>query len=132
LEEVFVNDGLALLLEEWRDDWDNYVVHLFTDDSTQHGRATELADLVEPTFTGYAPVPIGDPVGDVFDNTNGDKQFNCPTKVFTCSADSAAESIVGWFVTDAASGTLVAYCEYSDPITIVNTVSTCLTPTVRA
>ena len=89
---------------------------LFAND-IQPGPTTVFADLVPPTFTGYAAVagivfgtPYIDPAGDVI--------VTAPSVDFICSGGTPTDIIYGWALVDAGLTTLRQAARLGAPVPI--------------
>lgn len=86
-------------------------IALFTDDIVP-SRATVLADLTQPTYTGYA-ISAAIVFGLAFTNDNGAAEVLGDGKQFPCTADGASQTVHGYMCLNAA-GTGVLWAERFD------------------
>lgn len=91
-------------------------IGLFTDDITP-SRATILADLHPPTYTGYA-LSAAVVWGAAFTNDNGAAEILGDGKQFPCTADSDEETVHGYYCANAAGTGLLWAERFDEPQTI--------------
>jgi hypothetical protein len=93
----------------------NYTLHLFQNDVVVAEALTE-AGLTEADFTGYSSVAL---TGGAWTTTAGDPCTGAYAKQsFTSSADQAAQTIYGYYVTRTAGGALEWLEKFDAAVTI--------------
>lgn len=93
-------------------------IHLFTATSGPITRASLPAQFTEAAFTGYAAVATTGG-GSIVNLPSGDGQGIINTANFVCTTTGAGESILGYWVQDAAGNLILAEL-FANPVPIVN------------
>lgn len=94
------------------------VAGLFTNDPSTLNKDTVLADLTEPTFTGYARVAVA--VGTRRTNVNGDQISPLGKQTFQPTATPASpQTVNGWFL--EVDGDLYGWDAFTSPFTFTTT-----------
>ena len=117
---VLVNQGEVIMLEAAVNKLagQNLVLRLFKNNYTPVEADTEAA-YTEADFTGYAAITLA---GATWATTVGaPSDVTYPEQTFTSSANQAAQSIYGYYLTQVTSGKLVAAERFSNgPYTMQN------------
>jgi hypothetical protein len=79
---------------------------------------TPYSALVQPTFTGYAPVAaIAFAAAD--NNPGGGATCYAPSVTFACTAGPASDIIYGWALVDAGLTTALLIVPLANPVSIL-------------
>lgn len=129
---VLVNNGenrmLALLVNKSGYSLSDMTLRLYKNDVTP-GETDTAATYTEATFTGYSAVSLAS--ADWTLTPGAPSSAACAQKTFTSSADQAAQTIYGYYLTENGGGTLVAAERFSASVTIVsNGDNIKVTPTI--
>lgn len=99
----------------------NYTLRLFKNDVTNGLTAGQIealteASFTEATFTGYAAVAL---TGGSWTTTPGDPCVGTyAAQSFTSTADQAAQTLYGYYVTRTSDGKLEWFEEFTSPLQI--------------
>lgn len=110
-EEAFLNLVLAV----------NYDLRLFVNDVTDGLTAGQIealteSDFAEASFLGYAPASLA---GGGWTVADGDPAVGTyPKRSFTSTANQAAQTVYGYYVTRTADGALMWFEEFPDPVSV--------------
>lgn len=112
--------GLTALLPNLLSYLSGLTLHLYQN-NYQPTKSDTVANYTEATFPGYASVSLNT-WGTVYQNGNGDAETDEQIHTFTCTGTSPANTVYGYYVTDASNNLIFAE---SNPIggTLVNTAS---------
>lgn len=93
----------------------NYTLRLFQNDVVSSDTLTE-ADFTEATFTGYSAVAL---TGGSWTTTAGDPTSGqYAQQSFISSADQAAQTVYGYYVTRTSDGRLQWFEKFSTPAVV--------------
>ena len=118
---VLVNNGedrmLGLLVAKSGYSVQALTLRLFKNDVTP-GETDTAATYTEATFTGYAAVSLAS--GDWTLTPGAPSSAVCAQKSFTSSADQAAQTIYGYYLTENGGNTLVASERFATSPVVAN------------
>lgn len=80
---------------------------------------TPLSAMIEPTFTGYAPV-AAIAFGTPFNAPGGGAGVVAPSVDIACSGGTPTDTIYGWYLTDSGDTTLKLIVPLGAPVPIAN------------
>lgn len=115
-----VDNGEFVALEYLvnKDAPENLVLRLFKSNTTP-AETTAVGDLTEATFTGYSALTLTGASWTVSGTNPTSAEY--AEQTFASSADQAAESIYGYYLTRTTTGDLIAAERFSDgPYNITN------------
>lgn len=93
----------------------NHRIGLYTARAV-YGVTAVLADITEATFSGYA---IGTPTWVSFGiDANGNSDYAAAALTFTHNGGGTANTVIGYFVKDTASGKLLFLEDFGAPVTL--------------
>lgn len=111
-----VNQGKVIMLEAFVNKTAPQALNLklFKNNHTPTA-ADDETDYTEADFTGYADVELTEATWSATPGTPSTIAYGTP-ETFASSADQAAQSVYGWYLTQVTSGKLVAAERFSAAI----------------